>query len=85
MATRQKNPPAQKHCGHQDDDVLYLHPRCCAARNAHWDLRYENGTYSLVCEFCGRPAPQSIVVTGPVLEGARCECCAAEEASATRH
>ena len=51
---------------------FYIHTKCC---NGHWELKYLNGKYELVCEACGKPAGSGITVSGPNLSKHSCAAC----------
>ena len=45
------------------EKVLYFHSRCC---QAHWELVWREGKYSLECEICGNPAG-NFKIRGPTI------------------
>ena len=57
------------------ENVLYFHSRCC---EAHWELVWRDGKYSLECEICGNPVG-NIEITGPDYTGCECEICKGKE------
>ena len=53
---------------------LFIHSRCC---DKHWELKFEDGKYDLVCEGCNKSIGSGIVVSGPDLTGCHCKECGA--------
>jgi len=50
----------------------FFHSKCC---NAHWDLHYVDGYYSLECASCGKGIGEAIKIDGPLLRDVSCEEC----------
>jgi hypothetical protein len=52
-------------------EELFIHSKCC---NAHWELVYKGGEYSITCEVCGKGPGPCLKIEGPTLDE-KCEIC----------
>lgn len=71
--------------GINDENVFFVHSKCC---NAHWELVYfagANKRYELQCEKCSKLVGGNIEVTGPLLEKPKCAKCGDEDCNNDCH